>query len=209
MGIFKMNNKFYIITISLLLNATPYLYGDIILLKDGTIYLGDIKSVSEKGIVIETLGTTKTFNQKSIQKSSKNIGDIQGITAEVRLKNGSVMKGTIQNYSNDVGLLLKTDYGSLTMPANGIVSIHDSSQKKRHLGPRAVLGVTGGCYFPVGAFKNSFKLQPLFSVFTEINSGFLQGLYFGVDAGYVNADSILPLFTGLNLPVFVFGIIQN
>ncbi len=25
----------------------------------------------------------------------------------------------------------------------------------------------------------------------------------------VNADSILPLFTGLNLPVFVFGIIQN
>jgi small nuclear ribonucleoprotein (snRNP)-like protein len=164
--------------------ASPLL-ADVIILKDGTIYLGDIKSVSSDGIVIESFGTTRTLSQKEILKSSKNMTAIQEVVAEIKLKNASVMKGVIQNYDDEVGLLLKTDYGSITMPAKGIAYIHDGSQKRKYYGPPAVVGVMMGCYFPVGAFKDRFHIQPLLSAFAEINSVFARGLYFGIDAGYM------------------------
>ena len=58
-------------------------------------------------------------------------------------------------------------------------------RKKKFYGPRAVVGVTAGCYFPVGSFNNSFQIQPLLSAFTEINSVYVRGLYFGIDIGYM------------------------
>ncbi len=174
-----------IILIALLLLCKTALYGDIILLKDGTIYLGEIKSISSSGIVIESFGETKSLRQQDIRKSSRNTNDLQGIVTEVKLKNGSVMKGTIQNYDAEVGLLLKTDYGSLTMPARGITSVHYSSLKKKYFGPQAMVGINAGCYFPVGPFKDRFAIQPHLSAFAEINSVFARGLFFGIDAGYL------------------------
>jgi small nuclear ribonucleoprotein (snRNP)-like protein len=181
-------NKKYLISIFISAFSFAFassLWGDAIILKDGTIYLGNIKSVSSSGIIIESFGFTRTLSQKEIRNSSKNIDYIQGIVAEILLKNGSVMKGTIQNYDDEVGLLLKTDYGSLTLPAKGIASIHDSDQKKKYFGPTATIGTMVGCYFPVGSFKNQFQIQPHLSVFAEINSVFLRSLYFGIDAGYM------------------------
>lgn len=183
--IHKLKYHKYVITILLLITLNTMLYGDIFLLKDGTIHFGEIKIITSNGIIIESFGTTKTLNQQNIIKSSKNIDELKSIIAEVILKNGSAMKGTIQNYDAEVGLLLKTDYGSLTMPAKGIAAVYDSSQKKRFNGPVAVTGITVGCYYPVGPFKNSFQIQPQLSAFAEINTVFARGLFFGIDAGYL------------------------
>ena len=182
-----MNITYYIhfALITLALFITTSSFGDVILLKDGTIYLGNIKNISSSGIVIESFGTTRTLRQQDIRQTSKNTKELQGTLAEVELKNGSLMKGIIQNYDDEVGLLLKTDYGSLTMPAKGIASVHDSSLKKKYYGPRAVVGINIGCYFPVGPFKDRFGIQPHLSAFTEINSVFARGLFFGIDAGYM------------------------
>ncbi len=181
------NNKIriFIMLITLVTILRSGLYGDVILLKDGTIYLGTITNISSSGIIIQSFGAARTVRQRDIRKSSKDMQGLQGIEAEVVLKNGSVMKGTIQNYDDEVGLFLKTDYGSLTMPAAGIASVQDTSMRKRYHGPVAVTGITMGCYYPVGPFMNRFKIQPQLSAFVEINSVFARGLFFGLDAGYM------------------------
>ncbi len=176
--------KFYIV-LSIIFTASQTLTADVIILKDGTVFIGEIKTATSKGIVFDSMGTTKTFNQQSIQKNTSDIKDIQNIPVEVTMKNGSVIKGYIQDFKKDSGLNLKTDYGPLTMPANGIISIQISGQKKNYTGPRAVVGIIAGCYFPVGPFKDRFEIQPNISAFAEINSVFARGLFFGIDAGYL------------------------
>lgn len=182
-----MKIKFFII-ISFVFFAIQSSRADIIVLKDGSIHLGDIKSADKDGIVIESFGRAVRFSQQDIAKSGKSIKDLSMGPAEVVLKDGSVMKGSIQNYDNDVGLLLKTEFGVLTMPAAGIRSVHDGKQKRLYRGPFIVIGTGMGVYYPVGAFSERFKIQPTLSLFTEINAGFLRGLYFGIDTGYMFLD---------------------
>jgi len=158
--------------------------GDVIILKDGSIYLGQIKSADSKGIVIESFGKDTTISQSKIVKSSKDVRDIAGIPVEVLMKDGSIMKGEVLNYDDEIGLLIRADFGTLTLKADRIVSIHNSVQKKLYYGPSAHIGITSGIYFPVGGFKADFMNQPFISLFTEINSGFARGLFFGADLGY-------------------------
>lgn len=159
--------------------------GDVIIIKDGSIFLGQIKSADSKGVVIESFGKDTTISQSKIVKSSKDVRDIAGTPVEVLLKDGSIMKGEIQNYDDEIGLLIKADFGILTLKADRIVSIYNSVQKKLYYGPTAHFGITSGMYFPVGGFKKDFMNQPFISLFTEINSGFARGLFVGADFGYL------------------------
>jgi len=159
--------------------------GDVIIIKDGSIFLGQIKSADSKGIVIESFGKDTTISQSKIVKSSKDVRDIAGIPVEVLMKDGSIMKGEILNYDDEIGLLIKADFGTLTLKADRIVSIYNRVEKKLYYGPTVHFGITSGMYFPVGGFKKDFMNQPFISLFTEINSGFARGLFFGADLGYL------------------------
>ena len=159
--------------------------GDVIIIKDGSIFLGQIKSADSKGVVIESFGKNTTISQSKIVKSSKDVRDIAGTPVEVLMKDGSVMKGEILNYDDEIGLLIKADFGTLTLKADRIVSIYNRVEKKLYYGPTAHFGITSGMYFPMGGFKKDFMNQPFISLFTEINSGFARGLFFGADLGYL------------------------
>jgi hypothetical protein len=160
-------------------------FGDVIITNDGSIHLGQIKSDEINDIAIVSFGKVTKISRSKIVKLSKDIRDIAGTTVEVLLKDGTIIKGEIQNYEEEVGLSIKTDFGTLTLKADRILSIYNGIQKKLYNGPSVHVGITSGMYFPVGAFKKDFMNQPFISLFTEINSGFARGLFFGADIGYL------------------------
>lgn len=174
-----------VLAINVFLGTLSVVYADAIIMKNGRIYLGKIISATAKGIVIESLGKSYTISQTDIVKSGQDVRLLSGINVSVEMMDNSFIKGEVDNYDDEVGLLLKTDFGLLTLPADKIKSVTDTGQKGAFSGNYFHLGITSGVYFPIGSFGKSFSLQPFVSVLGEVNSRFARGLYFGAELGYL------------------------
>ena len=98
---------------------------DIVWLKDGGICLGEIEIVDPTGITIKTFGETKKILQSEIVKSEKRLDNIKKLYIAIQLKDGSIIKGTIQNYDEEIGVLINTGLGQNTIPVSSIKEIYN------------------------------------------------------------------------------------
>lgn len=173
--------KLFAALLIVFMSVSNSLRADVIRLRDGSISLGSVSSADANGIVVESFGESKKFSQSEILKHEKDLTQIQGQQFEIRLKDNSILKGRIQNYDEEVGLLLNTDFGTITMPIAGVRSIRDLRQRKLYSGSQIHLGLGGGYYFIAGKFSSYYSGYPMVSTFAELNANFLRGLFFGVD----------------------------
>lgn len=158
---------------------------EVISLDDGSILLGEIKNTNRDSVVINSFGDTRTIDTSKIISSEKNFINISKKNIEIILKDSSRLKGKLKNYDEEIGILIDTEFGTITLPSKGIKSINDTDRKNRYTGHSVLLGISAAVYFPITDFASKFTIYPYFSLFAEFNSLFLRGLYFGADFSYM------------------------
>jgi hypothetical protein len=161
---------------------------DVIRLHDGRIYLGKVSNADASGITVDSFGTPVKLSPSDILLNEKDLASLKGQFVEVRLKDGSVLRGKIQNYDDEIGALLNIDFGTITLPPKSIERIVDPVQLKKFAGYPFLLGVTGGYYIPVGKTADNFKNSWRGDLFAEFATGLMDNLYAGIDAGYISTS---------------------
>ena len=108
--------------------------GDVIHMKDGRIYIGKVVTASAGGVTVEAQGRTFTVDQMDILKTDENISALKELPIEVVLNDGSVIKGTVSDYDEEVGFLIDLEIGSLTVPPGSVRRIENPEQRNYYNG---------------------------------------------------------------------------
>ncbi len=159
---------------------------DVIRLHDGSIMLGKIESVERNEVSIDSFGQKRKVSNNDILKSEQSINGIQSTPLEILLKGGSILKGKIQDYDEEIGVLVNIDFGKITVPVASIEKITDPAQSWAYKGSPFNAGVVGGYYKPLGSFADNFRGSFAGIAFMEMEVGFIRGLYAGVDLMYMH-----------------------
>lgn len=178
-----------ILTVIFLITLTSSpAYSDVVWLQNGKIYLGEINTAESDGITIKTFGETRKISMEDIFKTEKSLDSLKYQQIDITLKDGSVIKGKIQNYDEEIGINVNIDFGNITLPVQTVDSITDQSRKKHYGGSDINVGITGGYYCLLGeasdSFNNFFKLN----LFAEFNTGLTRGLFAGIDIAFTFMD---------------------
>jgi hypothetical protein len=177
-----------LVFISILVCMPAMLFADVIRLQNGQIFLGKVIRADSQGIVIESFGEQRGLSQADILKNEKDLTTLKTEHSDIYLKDGSVLKGKIENYDEEVGVLVNIDFGSVTLPVKSIKEINNSTQKKYYNGNPVQIGAGGGYYAPAGKMKNTYDAGYNYSIFAEFNSGLTRGLFIGGDLSYFPVD---------------------
>jgi len=138
--------------------AIPFtpLSADVIELKDGTVYLGTAVVDDVAGITISSFGQERTISQSDILLVSKDLAAFSATEVEIRLPDRSVLKGKIRNYDEEIGLLLETYFGAITLPPKAIEAIQDPVQRELFFGVPFQAGLVAGYQWPLGDLAENF-----------------------------------------------------
>ena len=164
------------------------LYPDVIRMRDGKIYFGKVMTADSSGLTFEVTGKKITVDQSDILKTESDYTSFQNQQVEVILKDGSVIKGKIKDYDEEVGFLVDIEFGSLTVPRESLEVIEDPVQRNYYNGFPVHLGLVGGYYFTAGELGKSFDRNFNFSLFAEFKTNLIRGLFAGIDASYYFID---------------------
>jgi small nuclear ribonucleoprotein (snRNP)-like protein len=154
---------------------------DVIRLQDGTVYIGKMASAEEGIVSIAAFGKTIRIASSQIMKTEADLTAIHEQPMEVILMDGSIIRGKIKNYDEDIGLFVELGIGELTIPLESLRVIEDPTQRTRYRGFPVQVGLSGGYYLPVGTFASSFSSGFTASIMSELSLPFLRGLFAGLD----------------------------
>lgn len=157
------------------------------MMHDGNIYLGKIVKTDSSGIVIESFGQTLTISQSDILRSEKNFDSFKDVTADIKLRDGSLIKGKIQNFDDEIGIYVDIDFGTITLPVASIKEISNGEQKIKNNGYNYLAGLILGYYQPIGG-DGKFSSSYLTTAFIEKNTPFIRGLYTGAGFSYLDLN---------------------
>jgi len=160
-------------------------FADVVWLKNGSILLGEISSAESDGITIKTFGESRKIPQRDLLKSEKTLENLKNLKVDITLRDGSVIKGKLQNYDEEIGILVDIDFGSLTLPVQSIKEIIDINQKIKNSGYNYLAGASLGYYVPSGS-AGKFSSSYTASIFFEMDTAVMRGLYAGAGFSYLD-----------------------
>ena len=204
-----------IIVISLLLSffLAAALHADVIRMKDGRIFIGKVYTVNPDGVVILVNGEKTTVQFDEILQTDPDFSKIKDRKIEITLKDKTKVVGTVKDFDPDIGLLVESDIGIITLPPDNIESIIDPEQERNRKARAAQIGFQGGYHFVIGdlnaIYYNSFDVRTFF----ELNlDAILPGLFAGISLSYqhlpcVNYTDFTYLLFDLNVSA-VYRFIQ-
>jgi hypothetical protein len=157
-------------------------------MKDGRIYIGEVVAASAGGVTLEVHGKKFTVDQTDILKTDEDISALKELPIEVVLNDGSVIKGVVSDYDEEVGFLIDLDLGSLTVPPGSIRRIEDPAQRNYFNGYPLQVGITGGYSFTAGNLSSDYQGKFTGSLFAEFNTNLVRGLFAGIETSYYALD---------------------
>ena len=186
--------RLFMLSICLMfLSVLSITHADVIKLHDGRIILGKVIAADSGGIDIESFGEKKRISNGEVLKTEQNISGIKDARMEMVLKGGSVLSGKINNYDEEIGVLLNIGFGNLTIPVGSIEEIRDPVVTRKYSGYATRAGGTVSGYMVMGGLSSSYESSAMASAFAEFRLPWLRGLYAGIDLAYrhlrYNADS--------------------
>ena len=92
---------------------------DVIQLKNGEVLLGKASVGDSNTVIIESFGKKRNVRQTDILKIDGDLTSLAKEECEVLLSDDSVLKGKVKNFDDDVGLLLESAFGAITVPTEG------------------------------------------------------------------------------------------
>ncbi|MBN2352166.1 MAG: hypothetical protein JXD23_06305 [Spirochaetales bacterium] len=177
-----------IVTLMLFFLLTAvFLQADVIRLKSGVIYIGRVISLDEGGVKIEAFGDTRTIPYADLARTEKDMNALKDQAVSMTLKDGTVIRGKIKNYDEDIGFLVEIDFGTITVPLENVTAIVDMNQERSYVARFTQIGVSGGAFFAVGDLGATYAANVAATVFQEFNLGFIfEGLFAGYSLSYYN-----------------------
>jgi hypothetical protein len=175
-------NTVLICTLFLLVSSTAR--SDVIKLNDGRIILGKILNVEHNSIYLESFGAKRSIPNSEILKTEPDVAGIKNTPMEIQLKGGSMLNGMIQNYDEEMGVLLNIGFGNLTVPVGSIEEIRDPAATKKYSGYAVKTGVNIAPYFVLGDLSDSYDTSVMGAVYGEFRVPKARGLAIGLDFAY-------------------------
>lgn len=143
------------------------LFAEFITTKNGEIFTGKILASTGKKVSIEAFGTNHEIAKSDIEKTSSTPGALTTTKVVISLKDKSTIHGKIRDFSEDVGLYIDSEIGSITVPSDKISGIQvlkpesaDGMAKANTPGnlksPSVLLGISGVTTYP--PFSDTLKM---------------------------------------------------
>jgi opacity protein-like surface antigen len=161
---------------------------DVIRMKNGQIFVGEVVTTNAGGVMLEAHGRKFTVDQADILKTEEDISALKELPVEIILKDGSVIKGIVSDYDEEVGFLVAVELGSLTIPSGSVRQLEDPEQRNYFNGYPFQIGLTGGYSFTAGNLSSAFEGKFTGSLFAEFKTNLVRGLFAGIETSYYALD---------------------
>ncbi|GEM_PF-5475482 len=182
-----MKRTWRILGILLLIFTNHILLANTIIRDDGTIYLGQVKDVNAEKTVIASFGKETTIPTSRLEKNLPTHDQIAQISINIVLGDHSVISGKINDFDEDIGLLLNTGFGQITIPANSIQEIYIPRQKTAYHGYNFTFGGNLGYYSVIGDLSGAFEPSLRISGYGEFKTPY-RGWFAGLNLAYLYAN---------------------
>ena len=174
---------------------------DVLFLESGEIVLGTLISARDGNVVIRSLGSERTIEADQIDRSEEEIAALKDLNLEILLKDGTVIRGTVVDYDEEIGVFVDISFGNLALPLATIEIIQDSSRPRKKKTDNRVLGLYGQWTFTP---SESFGGSAAVSASADFGMGAALGLYVGADIfchplNYTAEDQVRYTLAGLNV----------
>jgi hypothetical protein len=80
-------------------------------------------------MTVEARGRTFTVDQMDILKTDEDISAPRELPIKVVLNDGSLIKGIVSDYKEEVGFLIDLEIGSLTVPPGSIRRLEERERR--------------------------------------------------------------------------------
>ncbi|MCX7024511.1 MAG: hypothetical protein NT080_07815 [Spirochaetes bacterium] len=177
-----------VIFLAFLMAAAFSAYSEVIFLSDGQILIGSLIGPVESGISYRAFGAEITIPLNRILKTEKMLSSIADTTLNIRLKDGSQLKGKIVDYDEEIGLFVDIGFGVLTVPIPAIAEIFDLPLRERFAGSPAQVRAGAGLYIPLLGSGDYFGPSWTSVLGALVSLPFMRGLYAGIELGVSGAD---------------------
>ncbi len=182
-----MKRTWHILGVLLFIFGNHILMANTIIRDDGTIYLGQIKDVNAESTVIASFGKETTIPTSRLEKNLPTHDKISQINVHIVLGDNSVISGKINDFDEDIGLLLNTGFGQITIPANSIQEIYIPRQKTAYHGYNFTFGGNLGYYSVLGDLSTAFDPSFRLSGYGEFKTPY-RGWFAGINLAYLFAN---------------------
>lgn len=170
--------------IAILFACTITASAEVVLVRDGTLYLGKVTSIDATHMVMDCFGKQEKIPTGTILSNLKDVSALKNSRNTIVLKDDTHLSGTIENFDDEIGVLINIGFGTLTIPVNSIKTIYNAAQRKYHLGATFKFGGTISLQKVTGDLQDDFSLFPRFSLYAEFMLRGARGLFAGVDFSF-------------------------
>jgi len=133
---------------------------DVVFLKDGSVVIGTITGTSEGAVRYLVAGEEIDFAIGSILRTDRELSALAELPLEAVLKDGSIIRGKIVDYDEELGYFIDIAFGTLTLPLSTVDELVDPVRRTAFEGASFQVRAGGGVYLPVlddsGAFGQSW-----------------------------------------------------
>jgi hypothetical protein len=161
---------------------------DVLFFKDGSVIIGTIVGPAEGGVTYESFGRQVVVDVGRIARNEKDLIKLSAMDVDVRLMDGSVIKGKVVDYDPEIGLFVDIAFGVITVPSTAVSGIVDPATKSRYAGAGALIRAGAGAYSPLFGSRDNFGPSWMASTGAEWALPFMRGLYGGLELSFIPAD---------------------
>lgn len=175
----------YILLFFMIISAKTFspLHADVVIIDDGAIYLGKVKSVDSQVMVFESFGKDINLSTAKVLKNHKSLDDISAKKISILLKDGSTISGKIDNFDDEIGIFLNIGFGNITIPVGAVNEIRDPEIRKSYFGNDYKFGASAGWYYMTGSLAESYGSTFTANLYAEKMTP-VRGLAGGIDISY-------------------------
>jgi len=157
------------------------LSAEVIFLRSGEILFGDIVSAGSGTITISTFGQEKQILSTDIVRTEPSLSALADLVVQVILKDGTIIKGKIVDFDEEIGVFVDISFGNLAVPSAAVEKIVDPARAASSAPASQWLGVGGGVSFPL---SKDFGMSWGAGVGWEFHTPWLTGLNAGLTLTY-------------------------
>jgi hypothetical protein len=184
-----MRNRGYRLILALIVAAIAFpTEAEVLFLKDGSVILGSIVGPADGGVSYESFGRSIVVDVGQVAESDKDLAKLSALDTEIRLMDGSIIKGKVVDFDPEIGLFVDIAFGVLTVPNTAVSSIVDPIKRTRYTGARTLLRAGAGAYTPLFGSLDDFGPSWIASAGFEWALPFARGLYGGLGLSFIPAD---------------------
>jgi len=137
------------VTVVLLFLVTALLPADVMFLRNGEILFGEIIAAGSGTVTIRSLGQSVDVLSTDIERTEPSLSALADLPVQVILKDGTIIKGKIVDFDEEIGIFVDIIFGNLVLPSATVDRIVDPSRAAKAAPASQWIGGSGNVSFPL------------------------------------------------------------